>query len=145
MNRMSHPDDLSKALKVEESHLYEKKTIENCKAADLLIGKGMYNAASTRLYYSLIHLGLRNAAKYQVKQSNYMIIVNGEPKVNKSAIEQNAIGLKIKESLKYKVAISMAKGCRIKADYLSQGVVLPEIEVFLSDLRTIMTREGIVL
>lgn len=145
MSHMSHPDDLSKSLKPEECRLYEKKTIEFWKAADLLIGKGMYNAASTRLYYSLIHLGLRNAAKYQVKQSNYMIIVNGKPKVNKSAIEQNPVGLKIKDSRKYKVAISMAKACRVKADYYSPGVVLSEIEVFLPDLRAIITREGIVL
>jgi len=130
-------------LKKEDSFAFEKKTVENFKAATLLVGEELYNAASTRIYYCLIHLALRNAAKYEVSKDIYTMRDYKGTRIDKSSIEKNAVGFHVKDHRVYQLAISRAKSTRIKADYYKETVIVEEIDDLLPDLKQIMATEGI--
>jgi uncharacterized protein (UPF0332 family) len=131
----------------QESVAFGKKAKENFQASKELLSKKLFNAASNRFYYCLIHIALSTAYRTGSSKDNFTrtYIQKGKPKtyIAKSVIEKNIWGLNIKDPVRFRKLIHTMRACRDKADYLHLNVPEEELEGVIDKLEIILKAEGI--
>jgi len=127
------------------------KANENFRASRSLYDEKLYNAASNRIYFCLIHTALSRALSNEVSRDCYLRknekIREKKPDIeytiDKSKIENNIRGIGVKDPRKFSVLLSTAKSARAKADYFPEKVTMQELDKQLIDLENILKSEGV--
>ena len=124
---------------------FQRKVVENYHAGQLLYQNNHYNAAATRLYYTFVLLGLRNAAMYSNEISEDLYIEPDSKKIAKKKIKDNARGLKIANYGDFIMGMNRAESARVKADYSPKNVTPEEIEGILPKLESVLDAAGVTI
>lgn len=127
----------------DEAQYFENKVVENFTAANALYLESKYNAASNRLYYTFVLLGLMNAARYGEEISEDCYFNHSTKRIDKTKILNCAKGLKIRRYADFKTFMRRAEAARVKADYLSESVTKEEIEELFPKFEKLLIEEGI--
>jgi hypothetical protein len=129
-----------------KADFFEQKAKENFYAAQICIDKDYYNAASTRLYYCLIHLAIRYAIINGTPESLYLHNWDGTLKISKDSICQNAKKFTSnKNQNNWKAILQLAKKLREKADYSEENVPSGEIKVLSPKIENMLISEGVIV